>query len=153
MDRMDAIGWMLSFCASIGLSQAQTLSQCSGAALRAQIGPTPFRSAMVRQAARIFRCPSRLAAKDQALAWANRWQTLAPCPVQQFMIDLTNSLTFYDLPKDLWKRPRTNNALERLIRTLRMRLNPMGCHHDDPAVERAVFGQLARWHLLGTYTT
>jgi hypothetical protein len=30
---------------------------------------------------------------------------------------------------------------------------PMGCFHDPPAVERAVFGQLARRHLLGTYTT
>jgi hypothetical protein len=42
--------------------------------------------------------------------------------------------------------------MERLIRTLRMRLQPMGCFHDGPAIERAVFGQLARWHLLGTYT-
>jgi hypothetical protein len=27
-----------------------------------------------------------------------------------------------------------------------MRLNPINCFHDGPAVERAVFGQLARWH-------
>ena len=123
------------------------------AALRTRIGPAPFRNAMVKQAACIFRCPSRLAAKDQAIAWAHRWRAQAPWPVQQFMIDLTNSLTFYDLPKELWKRARTNNPLERLIRTLRMRLRPMGCHHHEPAVERAVFGQLARWRLLGTYTT
>lgn len=122
------------------------------AALRARIGPTPFRNAMVKQAARLFRCPSRLAAKDQAIAWANRWRPHDPWAVQQFMIDLNNSLTFYDLPKDLWKRARTNNPLERLIRTLRMRLRPMGCHHDDSAVQRAVFGQLARWHLLGQLT-
>jgi len=123
------------------------------AALRAQIGPQPYRADMVRQAACVFRCPSRPAAREQALAWAHRWRPQAPWPVQQFMIDLTNSLTFYDLPKELWKRARTNNPLERLIRTLRMRLRPMGCHHHEPAVERAVFGQLARWRLLGTYTT
>jgi len=33
-----------------------------------------------------------------------------------------------------------------------MRLDPMGVHYDASAVQRAVFGQLARWHLLGTYT-
>jgi transposase-like protein len=123
------------------------------AALRTRIGPAPFRNAMVKQAACIFRCPSRPAARGQALAWAHRWRTHDPWAVQQFMIDLSNSLTFYDLPKELWKRARTNNPLERLIRTLRMRLRPMGCHHHEPAVERAVFGQLARWHLLATYTT
>ena len=29
---------------------------------------------------------------------------------------------------------------------LRQRLRPMGCFHDHAAIERAVFGQLARWH-------
>lgn len=123
------------------------------AALRERVGPQPFRSAMTRQAACIFRCPSRLAAKEQALAWTRRWRAHAPLAVQQFMIDLNNSLTFYDLPKELWRRARTNNPLERMIRTLRMRLRPIGCHHDAQAVQRAVFGQLARWHLLASYTT
>ena len=50
-----------------------------------------------------------------------------------------------------WQRVRTNNPLERLIRTLRMRLDPMGCFHDEPAVQRAVFGQLARRRFLGIY--
>ncbi len=47
-----------------------------------------------------------------------------------------------------WKRVRTNNPLERLIRTLRHRLHPMGCCYDDAAIERAVFGQLLRRHLI-----
>ena len=68
------------------------------------------------------------------------------------MDDLEDSLMFYALPADRWRTVRTNNPLERLIRTLRMRLDPMGCFHDEPAVERAIFGQLARWHFLGTYT-
>ncbi len=89
---------------------------------------------------------------DQAVAWGRRWRGQEPWAVQQFMSDIGDSLMFYGLPKDWWKRVRTNNYLERLIRTLRMRLDTMGCHYDKPAVERAVFGQLARWHLLGTYT-
>ena len=47
-----------------------------------------------------------------------------------------------------WKRVRTNNPLERLIHTLRHRLRPMGCFHDDAAIERAVFGELLRRRLV-----
>jgi transposase-like protein len=121
-------------------------------ALRATIGPTDYRDLMVAEAACIFRCPSKLAAVDAAVAWCGRWRQRSPLAVRQFADGLEDSLMFYNLPQDWWRRVRTNNPLERLIRTLRMRLDDMGCFHDVPAVERAVFGQLARWHLLGTYT-
>ena len=91
-----------------------------------------------------FRCPSRRAAVDAALAWTRRWKHLAAWVVQHFMTDLSDSLRSYNLPKHWRRRVRTNNPLERLIRALRMRLRPMGCLHDQPAVERAVFGQLLR---------
>jgi transposase-like protein len=68
------------------------------------------------------------------------------------MNGLGDSLAFYSLPENWWKRTRTNNLLERLIRTLRMRLRNMGVFHDVPAIERAVFGQLARWHLIPELT-
>ena len=124
-------------------------------ALREQIGPTDYRDEMVREAARIFRCASRLAAVDAAKAWIARWKDVNPWAVRNFADRLTDSLTFYNLPKDWWRRTRTNNALERTIRTLRMRLRPMGCFHDESAAERAVFGQLLRWHLIPklTHTT
>ncbi len=59
---------------------------------------------------------------------------------------LRESVDFYDLPMNWWKRVRTNNPLERFIRTLRQRLRPMGCFYDEPAIERAVFGRLLRTH-------
>ena len=114
--------------------------------LREHIGPTNLRNLMVAEAGCIFRCPSRQAAVDAAIAWTQRWQPTSPWAVQQFMSGLSDSLRFYLLPKVWWKRVRTNNPLERLIETLRMRLNAMGCFHDNPAIERAVFGQLLRWH-------
>jgi putative transposase len=121
-------------------------------ALWRDIGDKPHRWQMVKAAARVFRCPSKPAAVEQAVAWASQWRDMERSAVWRFMIDLTDSLMFYSLPKEWWKRVRTNNKLERLIRTLRMRLNNMGVFHDASAVNRAVFGQLARWHLLGTYT-
>lgn len=114
-------------------------------ALRRNIGHTEFRNQMVAEAGDIFRCPSKPAAVDTALAWTKRWKRIAPWAVQQFMDGLSDSLTFYKLASEWWKRVHTNNPQERLIGMLRMRLRPMGCFHNDPAIERAVFGQLLRW--------
>lgn len=113
--------------------------------LRATIGATDYRNRMVSEAACIFRCESFEAALDVAGAWGRRWRRLSPWAVEQFLYGLRDSLRFYELPKWWWKRVRTNNPLERLIRTLRDRLRPMGCFHDKLAIERAVFGQLLRW--------
>ena len=121
-------------------------------ALREKVGPTDYRDLLLAEAACAFRCPSQRAAVDAAIAWAHRWAPVDAGAVRQFVEGLEDSLTFYHLPAEQWQRVRTNNPLERLIRTLRMRLDLMGCFYDEPAVERAVFGQLARWHLLGTYT-
>lgn len=121
-------------------------------ALRASVGQTDYRDLMLAEAACIFRCPSRQAAGDASMAWARRWRPVDGWAVQQFMNGLEDSLMFYQMPERWWRRVRTNNPMERQIRTLRMRLDNMGCFHDEAAVERAVFGQLARWHRLGTYT-
>ena len=118
------------------------------AQLRAEIGQTAYRKQMVAQASCIFRCASQQAALDQAGLWRERWLPIAPVAVCQFMEGLSDSLRFYDIPMHWWKRVRTNNPLERLIRTLRHRLRPMGCFHDDAAIERALFGQLLRRHLV-----
>jgi len=72
--------------------------------------------------------------------------TPGPCSSSPTAWKTVYSLMFYNLPAEWWQRVRTNIPMERLIGTLRMRLNPIRCFHDQPAVERAVFGQLARWH-------
>jgi len=120
--------------------------------LAERIGATDFRWRMVRQAGGIFRAGSKLAAWEIAACWADRWRGQAPATVRWFLDGLGDSLMFYTLPKRWWRRTRTNNLLERFIRTLRQRLRPMGCFHDVPAVERAIFGQLARWRRLPELT-
>jgi putative transposase len=114
--------------------------------LRRTLGSTRYRGRMVAEAACIFRCENFEAAWDIAGSWRARWPPVDPGAVERFLFGLRARLRFYDLPKCWWKRIRTNNPLERLIRTLTARLNPMGCFHDEPAIERAVFGQLLRWH-------
>jgi transposase-like protein len=116
------------------------------AQLRKDIGPTDYRDRMVAEAACIFRCPSREAALDTAGFWRQRWDRTDPVAVAHFLEGLRDSVNFYDLAITWWKRVRTNNPLERFIRTLRQRLRLMGCFYDEPAIQRAVFGQLLRRH-------
>jgi putative transposase len=116
------------------------------AQLRKDIGATEYRDRILAEAACIFRCPSREVALEAAGFWRQRWSRTDPVAVAHFLEGLHNSVNFYDLPVTWWKRVRTNNPLERLIRTLRQRLRPMGCFYDEPAIERAVFGQLLRRH-------
>ena len=113
--------------------------------LRVTVGATDYRDAMVAEAACIFRCESFEGALNVAGAWGRRWRRVNPRAVEQFLYGLRDSLRFYELPKRWWKRIRTNNPLERLIRTLRDRLRPMGCFHNEKAIEKAVFGQPLRW--------
>lgn len=124
--------------------------QCSTHRLRGlleRLGRTPEGWRMVRDAGRIFRSSSRSTAAEVALAWEKRWWRHDPQAVEWFMGGLSESLLFYDLPQRWWRAARTTNRVERLIRTLRMRLRPMGTFHNRPAAERALFGQLLRWHL------
>jgi transposase-like protein len=116
--------------------------------LRDRVGRTAAEGRpMVREAARIFRASSRSTAQEAALAWQKRWWRQAPEAVAWFMESLGESLMFYDLPERWWRQARTTNRVERLIRTLRMRLRPMGMFHHLQAAERALFGQLLRWRL------
>jgi transposase-like protein len=83
----------------------------------------------------VFRCESFGAALDVAADWRVRWQRVHPLAADQFLYGLRDSLRFYDLPKHWWKRVRTNNPMERLIRTLRQRLRPMGYFQNEDAIE------------------
>jgi transposase-like protein len=89
------------------------------------------------------RFKSAPAHSDPQAAYADTPQ-YDPVAVAHSTESLSDSVAFYDLPMNWWKRVRTNNPQERLIRTLRLR--PMGCFCDEPAIERAVFGQLLRRH-------
>jgi putative transposase len=116
------------------------------------VGHTDYRRKMTRQAARIFRCVSLEAAFEEAGRWQRRWEAHQPTVVRWFMDGLADSLTFHHLPQRWWRRTRTTSRTERMIRTLRMRLRLIGAFPNPQAAHRAVFGQLARWHLLPEIT-
>lgn len=117
-----------------------------------RLGPVAWRHRMVREAGRVFRCVSRAAALEEAERWTRRWGDRAETAVAWFLDGLADSLVFYHLPEPWWRRARTTSLVERLIRKLRRRLRPMGAFANPAAVERGVFGQLLRWHLVHEIT-
>ena len=112
-----------------------------------KVGRSPEGWKMVRQAGHIFRASSWSTARQVAEEWAARWRGYEGEAVNWFMQGLSESLTFYSLPAKWWRRARTTNPVERLIRTLRMKLRLAGTFYNKAAAERAIFGQLLRWHL------
>ena len=50
--------------------------------------------------------------------------------MQHFLEGLSDSVNFYNLPIHWWKRVRTNNPLERLIKEIRRRTNVVGAFPD-----------------------
>lgn len=64
--------------------------------------------------------------KDQALqrfeAFCKRWYIAEPKAVESFRFHFERTLTYYDFPKELWRKIRTNNILEREFREVRRRI-------------------------------
>jgi transposase-like protein len=74
----------------------------------------------------IFTAPNRREAIKRFKAWKRRWEIEAERAVRCLEKDLFSCLRFYDFPSHLWKKIRTTNILERAIREVRRRTNPMG---------------------------
>lgn len=64
--------------------------------------------------------------KDEALsrfrAFAKKWYVAEPAAVESLRFNFEKTLTYYDFPKELWRKIRTNNILEREFREVRRRI-------------------------------
>lgn len=64
--------------------------------------------------------------KDEALsrfrAFAKKWYIAEPAAVESLRFNFERTLTYYDFPKELWRKIRTNNILEREFREVRRRI-------------------------------
>ncbi len=104
------------------------------------------RRALMGECKMIFAAPSRGEAIHRFKTWKKHWEIEEPSAVKCLGKDLRECLTYYDLPKDHWKRIRTTNILERSFREVRRRTRPMGGTFVNPAsadrIYHNVFGLL-----------
>ena len=103
------------------------------------------------EAKNIFAAPSRKEAIVRFKAWKEKWQVEEEKAVRCMEKDLYHCLYYYLFPKELWKKIRTTNGLERAFREVRRRTRPMGFFPNEQSAERIFYGvtkNMQNGHLL-----
>jgi putative transposase len=88
----------------------------------------------------IFNAPNRREAIRRFKMWKEKWQVEEERAVRCMEKDLYHCLHYYAFPKELWKKIRTNNILERDFREVRRRTRPMGVFPNEDSAERIFYG-------------
>ena len=72
--------------------------------------------------------------------WKDKWQAEEERAVKCMEKDLYHCLHYYSVPKELWKKIRTTNMLERDFREVRRRTRPMGFFPHEASAQRIFYG-------------
>jgi putative transposase len=88
----------------------------------------------------IFAAPSKREAINRFKTWREKWQVEAERAVRCMEKDLYHCLHYYAFPRELWKKIRTTNMLERNFREVRRRTRPMGVFPNEESAGRIFYG-------------
>ena len=67
--------------------------------------------------------------------------------VRQLERDLPELLSFFTLPKHLWRKLRTTNIIERCFVEVQRRTRPMVCFVNVQSVDRIIYSIFHRFNL------
>jgi putative transposase len=95
--------------------------------------------AIKNEAQAIYQADSRREAQAAFRRFQTRWRDAYPAMVKQLEKDLPELLSFFSLPRDLWKKLRTTNVIERCFVEVRRRTRPMVCFVNAASVDRILF--------------
>lgn len=87
----------------------------------------------------IYLAQTKTEAGTRFQQWAQHWRAEEPKVVACLEQDLPELLAFFDCPKDLWRKLRTTNIIERCFREVRRRIRPMNCFKNDASCERILY--------------
>ncbi len=93
----------------------------------------------VDEASEIYNAKNYKEAIKAYKRWSKFWRTLSPEAVNCLEEDIDYLLNFFREPKELWKKIRTTNIIERSFREVRRRIRPMSCFQNTDSVERIIF--------------
>lgn len=88
----------------------------------------------------VFNAPSRREAIKRFKVWKGKWQIEEERAVRCMEKDLYHCLHYYSFPRELWKKIRTTNMLERDFREVRRRTRPMGFFPHQESARRIFYG-------------
>lgn len=101
--------------------------------------PRRLQKVCINQARDIYNAEGYSQAMRAFKRWAILWRPVCPEAVKCLEQDLEELLNFYEYPKQLWKKLRTTNIIERVFREVRRRTRPMSCFQNKASVERIIF--------------
>ena len=100
-----------------------------------------------RDAQAIYRAESRRHAEEAFRAFRRRWQRDYGPMARRLERDLPELLSVYGVPRDLWKKLRTTNIIERCFVEVRRRTRPMVCSVNVASVDRIIYSIFQRFNL------
>ena len=87
----------------------------------------------------IYLAQTKTEAGERFQQWAKKWRKQEPKVVGCLEQDLSELLSFFDCPKEYWRKLRTTNIIERCFREVRRRIRPMNCFKNDASCERILY--------------
>lgn len=106
--------------------------------------PRKLKDTCIAQARDIYNAPDSQSAMNEFVRWAKFWNPIVPVAVECLNDDIENLLHFFNEPKDLWKKLRTTNVIERCFREVRRRTRPMSCFQNSDSVQRIIYAVFYR---------
>jgi putative transposase len=91
------------------------------------------------EAQAIYQADSQREAQAAFRRFQTHWREAYPAMVKQLEKDLPELLSFFSLPRQLWKKLRTTNVIERCFVEVRRRTRPMVCFVNVASVDRIIF--------------
>ena len=102
----------------------------------------------VKQGAQaIYKAESRAQAQTAFRRFRARWLREYGPMVRRLERDLPELLSFFALPRHLWKKVRTTNVIERCFVEVRRRTRPMVCFVNVQSVDRIIYSIFQRFNL------
>lgn len=96
----------------------------------------------IKEARAIYSADKRSEAVKEYASWAKKWKHISPSAVKCLEKDIEELLNFYTCPKEMRKKLRTTNVIERAFREVRRRTRPMTCFNNSQSIERIVYAVL-----------
>ncbi len=96
----------------------------------------------IKEARAIYGADNRSEAVKEYATWVKKWKPISPTAVKCIEKDLEELLNFYTCPKEMRKKLRTTNVIERAFREVRRRTRPMTCFNNTQSIERIIFAVL-----------
>jgi putative transposase len=96
----------------------------------------------IKEAQSIYSANNRSEALQEFRSWVKKWRPISPDAVKCLEKDMEELLNFFMCPKEMRKKLRTTNVIERAFREVRRRTRPMTCFNNSQSIERIVYAVL-----------